>query len=414
MKGAGAMFGIVTWMALGYGLVWGGLWMILSSMLLMLVSGFVLVPPVGMAAMAGAVSAMVLLFTDLGQRNRRSQFLVGSAGVLALLVLTMAQPFARPVEEGLLIQLATLLLWAALTTVSLLLCFDGYATGAAKRYLVEVLIIRLLKGLALVLFTVFVALPFYVMVMTSLKSQQKLLANPLDFSIDFGQGFAPLFRSYIELFTQFHFGTFLMNSAIVSVITVVLTLAFAVPGAYAVARLRFPGQAFLSRSILLIYMVPAIVLVVPLYAVFSQLGLRNSLFGLLVVYPATTIPVALYMLQGYFRGLPSELEEAGLMDGLNRVQVIMKITLPLALPALASVSLYVFMIAWNEFLFAFMFLDNLDMFTLSRGVVSLNSSEVPRQHLMAGAVVATVPVLAIFLWFEKYLVSGLTAGSVKG
>ena len=414
MKGAGSMFGIVTWMALGYGLVWGGLWMILSSMLLMLVSGFVLVPPVGMAALAGAVGAMVLLFADPAKRGRKTTYMAAAASILALLVLTMAQPFALPLEEGVLIQFVTLLLWAGLTTVSLLLCFDGYAAGAAKRYLIEVLIIRLLKGLALVLFTVFVALPFYVMVMTSLKSQQKLLANPLDFSIDFGQGFAPLFRSYIELFTQFHFGTFLLNSAIVSVITVVLTLAFAVPGAYAVARLRFPGQAFLSRSILLIYMVPAIVLVVPLYAVFSQLGLRNSLFGLLVVYPATTIPVALYMLQGYFRGLPSELEEAGLMDGLNRVQVIMKITLPLALPALASVSLYVFMIAWNEFLFAFMFLDNLDMFTLSRGVVSLNSSEVPRQHLMAGAVVATVPVLAIFLWFEKYLVSGLTAGSVKG
>ena len=276
------------------------------------------------------------------------------------------------------------------------------------------LVIRLLKGLGLVLFSVFVALPFYVMVMTSLKSQQSLLGNPLDFSIDFGQGFASLFRSYIELFTQFHFGTFLMNSAIVSVITVLITLFFAIPGAYAVARLRFPGQAFLSRSILLIYMVPAIVLVIPLYTVFSQLGLRNSLIGLLVVYPATTIPVALYMLQGYFRGLPGELEEAGLMDGLSRLKVITKITLPLALPALASVSLYVFMIAWNEFLFAFMFLDDFSMFTLSRGVVSLNSSEVPRQHLMAGAVVATVPVLAVFLWFEKYLVSGLTAGSVKG
>lgn len=161
-------------------------------------------------------------------------------------------------------------------------------------------------------------------------------------------------------------------------------------------------------------MVPAIVLVIPLYAVFSQAGLRNSLTGLLIVYPATTIPVALYMLQGYFRGLPSELEEAGLMDGLSRVGVIAKITMPLSLPALASVALYVFMIAWNEFLFAFMFLDDLDMFTLSRGVVSLNSSEVPRQHLMAGAVVATVPVLAIFLWFEKFLVAGLTAGSVKG
>ncbi len=114
------------------------------------------------------------------------------------------------------------------------------------------------------------------------------------------------------------------------------------------------------------------------------------------------------------RGLPSELEEAGLMDGLSRIGVILKITLPLSLPALASVSLYVFMIAWNEFLFAFMFLDDPDIFTLSRGVVSLNSSEVPRQHLMAGAVIATVPVLFIFLWFERFLVQGLTAGSVKG
>jgi multiple sugar transport system permease protein len=120
------------------------------------------------------------------------------------------------------------------------------------------------------------------------------------------------------------------------------------------------------------------------------------------------------MLQGYFRGLPSELEEAGMVDGLTRIGVILRVTLPLSLPALASVALYVFMIAWNEFLFAFMFLDNIDLFTLSRGVVSLNSSEVPRQHLMAGAVVATVPVLFLFLYFERFLVAGLTAGSVKG
>ena len=111
---------------------------------------------------------------------------------------------------------------------------------------------------------------------------------------------------------------------------------------------------------------------------------------------------------------PAELEEAGLMDGLSRLGVILKITLPLSLPALASVSLYVFMIAWNEFLFAFMFLDDVDIFTLSRGVVALNSSEVPRQYLMAGAVVATVPVLVLFLAFERFLVAGLTAGSVKG
>ena len=180
------------------------------------------------------------------------------------------------------------------------------------------------------------------------------------------------------------------------------------------ARLRFPGRAFLSRSILLIYMIPAIVLVIPLYAFFSQIGLRNTLTGLIVVYPATTIPVALYMLQGYFSGLPQELDEAGLMDGLSRLGVIVRITMPLSLPALASVSLYVFMIAWNEFLFSFMFLDDPGLFTLSRGVVSLNSSEVPRQHLMAGAVIATVPVLILFLWFERFLVAGLTSGSVKG
>jgi multiple sugar transport system permease protein len=143
-------------------------------------------------------------------------------------------------------------------------------------------------------------LPFYVMVMTSLKSQQALLANPLDLSIDVSQGFDGLFRSYVELFTQFNFGRYLMVSAIVSVATVILTLLFSVPGAYAVSRLRFPGQALLSRSVLLIYMVPAIVLVIPLYAVFSQLGLRNTLTGLLIVYPATTIPVCALHAAGLF------------------------------------------------------------------------------------------------------------------
>ena len=137
------------------------------------------------------------------------------------------------------------------------------------------------------------------------------------------------------------------------------------------------GQAVFSRSILLIYMVPVIVLALPIYIGFSMTGLRNTLFGILLIYPVTTIPVALYMLQGYFRGLPAEVEEAGLMDGLNRLQVIWKITLPLALPALASVSLYVFMIAWNEFLLAFMLLDDPSKFTLTRGIASLNSSEIP-------------------------------------
>jgi multiple sugar transport system permease protein len=406
--------GNVTFMAIAMGLIWGGIWMFLTSLMMMLVTGLIVVPNNGIAALVGAGAALGLLVLAPEMRGRKGLASITGVAAVAVIILTGGQPFSLPLDKALITQIIALIIWSILSVASLALCLQGYVAGSAKRYRVEVLAIRNLKGLGLLLFSVFVALPFYVMVMTSLKSQQSLLANPLDFSIDLSKGIGTLFRSYIELFTDFHFATFLMNSAIVSVITVILTLLFAIPGAYAVARLRFPGQLFLSRSILLIYMVPAIVLVIPLYAIFSQLGLRDSLLGLVVVYPATTIPVALYMLQGYFRGLPAELEEAGLMDGLSRWQVIRKITLPLALPALASVSLYVFMIAWNEFLFAFMFLDNFQMFTLSRGVVSLNSSEVPRQHLMAGSVVATVPVLVIFLWFEKYLVSGLTAGSVKG
>lgn len=400
--------------AIATGAIWGFTWMIVISVIFMLVSGVITTPPVGIAALSGAIAGG--FFAAFPVKFRRPGVRIVTIAILILVLggATFGQPLGLPLSVVTLYQFFAIAAFIGLVWVSIHKCLHGIEGGALKRYKIEVLFIRVMKGLGFVIFTSLVALPFYVMVMTSLKSQQSLLANPLDFSIDFGQGSASLFRSYVELFTQFNFGTFLLNSSIVSVATVLLTLLFAVPGAYAVSRLRFPGQAFLSRSILLIYMVPAIVLVIPLYAAFSQLGLRNTLTGLLVVYPATTIPVALYMLQGYFRGLPAELEEAGLMDGLSRIGVILKITLPLSLPALASVALYVFMIAWNEFLFAFMFLDNVEIFTLSRGVVSLNSSEVPRQHLMAGAVVATIPVLAIFLWFERFLVSGLTAGSVKG
>jgi multiple sugar transport system permease protein len=285
--------------------------------------------------------------------------------------------------------------------------------AAMTRHEWEDAVIRFLTGFGFVFFTAAVAIPFYVMIMTSLKTQGQLLANPLDYSIDLTQGW-DLFRSYRELFADFNFGRYMWTSFYISVITVLVTLLFSVPGAYAVARLRFKGSAALSRSILLVYMVPMIVLALPIYIVFSMTGLRNTIIGIVLIYPVTTIPVALYMLQGYFRGLPAEVEEAGLMDGLNRLQVIWKITLPLSLPAMVSVSLYVFMIAWNEFLLAFMLLDDPSIFTLTRGIASLNSSEIPRQHLMASAVIATVPVMVLFLGLEKFMTKGLTAGSVKG
>ena len=284
---------------------------------------------------------------------------------------------------------------------------------ALSRHEFEDCLARFLTGFGYIFFTAIVIIPFYVMLLTSLKNQSELLFNPLDFSLDFSKGIS-LFRSYFELFSQFNFGNYLGVSFFVSVLTVVITLVFAIPGAYAVARLKFKGRSIFSRSILLIYMVPLIVLALPIYIVFSMVGLRNSIFGILLIYPVTTIPVALYMLQGYFRTIPSEIEESGLMDGLSRLSVIWKITLPLSLPSLASVSLYIFMIAWNEFLLAFMLLDDPSKFTLTRGVAMLDSSEVPRQHLMAGSVVATIPIMIIFLGLERFISKGLTSGSVKG
>lgn len=397
------------------GLIWGVTAMVVIGVTLTLITGEVALPQATAAAIAGLLSSLIFVWRQSSTAGGLPAWVLSAAVLfIVLMAATFAAPFGLPLNKEPVWQGLALIAFIAGVTGANHLSLSGASLGAMTRYEREVVYICIAKGIGFVLFTIVVALPFYVMVMTSLKSQQTLLANPLDLSIDFSQGLYGLFRSYVELFTQFNFGRYLLVSTFVSIATVFLTLAFSVPGAYAVSRLRFPGQAFLARSVLLIYMVPAIVLVIPLYAVFSQLGLRNTLTGLLIVYPATTIPVALYMLQGYFRGIPSELEEAGLMDGLSRIGVILKITLPLSLPALASVSLYVFMIAWNEFLFAFMFLDDPDIFTLSRGVVSLNSSEVPRQHLMAGAVIATVPVLFIFLWFERFLVQGLTAGSVKG
>ncbi|MEL0196692.1 MAG: carbohydrate ABC transporter permease [Rhodobiaceae bacterium] len=402
------MFGAVL-----AGGIWVAIWQIIVTMALIVTTGAGLTLQAGPALLAGMVAGPVaILFRPPGRLLRHG---IGIAVMAALLWgFTLGAPFD---PNGLLPRwqsVVAMIIAAAAGWLSLSASIGAMPPAMQARYAAEKFYLRLLWGLGLMMFVLIVAIPFYVMVMTSLKSQQSLLANPLDFSIDPAVGGTVLFRSYIELFTEYDFGTLLLNSAIVSVATVLITLLFSVPGAYAVAKLRFPGRKWLSGSVLLIYLIPAIILVIPLYAVFSQLGLRNSLLGLCIVYPATTIPVALYMLRGYFAGLPSELDDAGLMDGLSRLQIITRIAMPLSMPAIASVALYVFMIAWNEFLFAFMFLDDVKLFTLSRGIVSLNSSEVPRQHLMAGAVIATTPVLILFLWFERFLVTGLTAGSVQG
>ncbi len=305
--------------------------------------------------------------------------------------------------------------------VFLILCFFNskitkydYVT-LKEEHSTQVILFDFLTLFGILFFSFVILFPFYMMLVTSFKTQIALLVNPLDFSINFSQDLKDLFKSYFVIFKSYKFGKYILTSTIVSVGTVIITLLFAIPAAYAVARLNFFGKTFLSTSILIIYMFPAIVLVIPLYTIFSQLGLRNSIEGLLIVYTATTLPVAIYMLQGYFKSIPKELEEAAILDKLSWFGIITKIIIPLSIPAISSVALYVFMIAWNEFLFSLMFLDNPNSFTLSRAIQYLSGdAETPRQYLMAGSVIVTLPVLFIFVYFEKYLVSGLTAGSVKG
>ncbi len=175
------------------------------------------------------------------------------------------------------------------------------------------------------------------------------------------------------------------------------------------------------NGILAIYLFPGILLIIPLFAMLSQIGtklgfeVQDNLPILIFTYLAQTLPVALYMLANYFRTIPEEIEQAGLIDGCTRFGVIWRITLPLSIPALVSVGIYTFMIAWNEFLYALVFLNERDMFTMPIKINTINSDPSPRPHVvMAASTIMTIPIIILFLGMERYLTEGLSAGGVKG
>ncbi|MEU3242008.1 MULTISPECIES: carbohydrate ABC transporter permease [unclassified Streptomyces] len=274
-----------------------------------------------------------------------------------------------------------------------------------------------LRWVVIAFLAVITILPFYYMVLLSLKPIDSLLLDPGSLWVSTKDFTLTTYRDVLRPTSDGGQGflKFLINSALVSFGTVVLTLLAAVPGAYAVSRLKFFGHRQISALFLAVYLFPSTLLAVPLFVIFAKIGLSSSLIGLAVVYIAQTVPVSIYMLRNYLVTIPASIEEAAAIDGASRLQTVRKVILPLALPSLMATGLYVFMIAWNEFLFALLFLAaNPDRWTVSLGLSQLsNGVEVPKTILMAGSVVLTIPVVVLFFAAERMLTEGLTSGADK-
>jgi multiple sugar transport system permease protein len=286
-----------------------------------------------------------------------------------------------------------------------------------SREIVETRILGVLKWITIAFFLIATLFPFYYMLMLSVRAIEDLALDPGALwpprGISFG-AFGDVLRSVDDGGQGFL--TFLRNSAAIALASVVLTLLVSILGSYAIARLQFFGRRQVNFLFLSVYLFPAILLAIPLFVFFTRVGLRGSLFGLVLVYASQIVPVTIHMLRNYFETVPESLEEAAALDGAGRLTIIRKVSLPLAMPAIMATSLFVFMIAWNEFLFALLFLlENRQNWTVSLGLSQLAGSvEVAKTTLMAGSVILTVPIIILFFATERLLVEGLTAGAEKG
>jgi len=257
---------------------------------------------------------------------------------------------------------------------------------------------------------VLVVFPFYWMIVTSFKSEDQMRSLtsmfwPSPFAVE----------NYDQLVKKTEFVSWYGNSIIVSVSSTLLATAVGTLGAYALARLKFLGRGFMASATLITYLVPPSILFIPLYKQIQNLGMANSLWGLIAAYPSFTVPFVTWLLMGYFESIPEELEEAAMIDGATRFGAFRRIVLPLAAPGLLAASLYAFTQAWNEFLYSLVFITDARLRTLPVGLASFITGDVYGWgYLMAGAVLTTLPVIGAYIYLQKYMVEGLTAGSVKG
>jgi multiple sugar transport system permease protein len=253
--------------------------------------------------------------------------------------------------------------------------------------------------------------PFYWMLVTSLVPPTELYSLPprLVPSV--------FTTSYYEVILNpeqtFPFLRFFVNSAVVATVSAALGVLFSIFGAYSFARLDYPGRGIVSRGVLVLYMFAGILMVVPLFQIMVFLGLVDAIWGLALVHFVFNIPLGLYMLGNFFRSIPREIEEAALMDGYSRFEVILRITVPMSFSAIVAVFLYSFLYSWNEYLYASIFLRTTEKYTLPIGIEQLQYTfENVWGEIMAASLLTTLPALVMFMYLQKYMVEGLSFGSM--
>jgi len=253
------------------------------------------------------------------------------------------------------------------------------------------------------------AFPLFWMLSTSLKPSGEIFATPTLVPRHATLG------NFVQLLAETNFAVYFKNSVIVSLTTVVVTLAASAAGAYALTRFAFRGRDTVIRLILATYMFAPIMIIIPFYILVRQLGLVNTRLALVLSYTTFCLPFCLWLLRAFFAGVPLELEEAAMVDGANRARAAWYVTLPLALPGLIAAGIFTFILAWNDFLFALVLITSDELKTLPVGVNDLfNATIVDWGMLMAAGVVITVPTVGFFVAVQRYLIQGWGAGGLKG
>ncbi len=264
--------------------------------------------------------------------------------------------------------------------------------------------------LVLSLFTLFSLYPVLRVFSISLRPENRLLSKSLAIIPP-----GATVQSYIDLFTNQPFLRWMVNSLVVSAGVTVIGVALAATAGYAFSRYRFRGRNAAMLGVITTQMFPVTMLLLPLFIMLIKLGLYDSYLGLIVAYSATALPFTIWQMKGYYDTIPYTLEEAAFIDGASPFYTFYRIVLPLALPALAITALFSFMAAWSEYLVAAVLIQNQDLFTLPLGLKTFQSNmEVAWGLYSAGAVVVSIPVVVLFMLLSRWLVSGLTLGSVKG